>query len=94
MKKVVNVVEVEEAGLITLLGKHVLVFAANYIYTGILSGVNDTCLELSEPKIVYQTGAFSNDTFEDAQSTGSDVLFVQTNAIESVFETKKRETRK
>ena len=47
MKKLMEVVEVEDAGFMSLLGKNVVVFCANYIYTGKLTGVNDTCIELT-----------------------------------------------
>ena len=88
MKKVVQVTEVDGEGLIALLGKRVLVFCMNYIYTGELEGVNTTCILLKDASIVYETGAFTSKAFGDAQKIGS--LYVQTNSIESFGETDKR----
>ena len=77
-----QVIEVETEGLIALLGKTITVFCANYIYTGKLVGVNDTCIKLSFPKIVYETGAFSDKQWKDAQELPND-LYVQCGMIES-----------
>jgi hypothetical protein len=88
MKKVIQVTEVEGEGLVSLLGKHVLVFCMNYIYTGELEGVNTTCILLKNASIVYETGAFDEKKFSDAQKVGS--LYIQNNSIESFCETDKR----
>jgi hypothetical protein len=77
-----EVIEVENEGLIALLGKTVTLFCANYIYTGKLEGVNTTCVKLSSPKIVYETGDFSDKLWKDAQSLPND-LYVQLNLLES-----------
>ena len=53
MKKVVSVTEVEGEGLVKLLGEKITIFCLNYIYTGILEGVNETCVLLKDPAIVY-----------------------------------------
>lgn len=84
MKKAVTVevVEVENEGLISLLGKTITCFCMNYIYTGKLEGVNDTCILLANPKIVYETGAFSSKDWKDAQALPNQ-LYIQTGAIES-----------
>ena len=42
MKKIVQ--EVEGEGLVKLLGERVTLFCANYIYTGKLEGVNESCV--------------------------------------------------
>lgn len=88
MKKLVKVEEIEGEGLLALLGKNVLVFCMNYIYTGKLAGVNATCILLESPRIVYETGAFSDKKFADAQPLPNS-LYVQTAAIESFLETDK-----
>lgn len=88
MEKVVTVSEVEGEGLVALLGKPVLLFCMNYIYTGILEGVNSTCVLLKDASIVYETGAFSSKKFQDAQQI-SKQFYVQTSAIESFSETDK-----
>jgi hypothetical protein len=77
-----EVIEVEDEGLISLLGKEVTLFCINYIYTGILEGVNSTCVKLSKPAIVFETGAFDNTKFSDAQPLPHDI-YVTTQAIES-----------
>ena len=66
MKKIVT--EVEGEGLVKLLGETVTVFCASYIYTGKLSGVNDTCILLDDAKIVYETGPFDEKNWKDAQA--------------------------
>ena len=89
MKKTVTIREVEGEGLVSLLDKQVMLFCLNYIYTGKLAGVNDTCVLLENPKIVYETGAFTSKTMVDAQSLPFSI-YVQTSAIESFGETDKR----
>lgn len=89
MKKLVTVTEVDNEGLEALLGKPVMLFCLNYIYTGVLTGVNKTCILLEKASIVYSTGAFDKTNFEDAQKLPFD-LYVQTNAIESFCETNKK----
>ena len=81
MKKIVT--EVQGEGLVALLGEHVMLFCANYIYAGTLVGVNDTCVLLEDAKIVYETGAFTNPEYKDAQSLPTSSWYVQTSAIES-----------
>jgi len=83
MKKVVTVTEVDGEGLDGLLGETVLLFCANYIYTGKLIRVNATCVCLEEPAIVYETGEFSAKAFKDVQRLAAKVFYVQTGAIES-----------
>ena len=82
MKKIVNVTEVSGEGLDKLLGEVVTVFCMNYIYTGLLAGVNSDCVLLENPKIVYETGAFTDKAWKDAQALPAD-LYVMKSAIES-----------
>jgi len=88
MKKVVQIQEVENEGMIALMDKKVMIFCVNYIYTGKLVGVNDSCILLEEPKIVYETGPFSDKKFKDAQALPFQ-LYIQQSAIESFGETNK-----
>lgn len=83
MKKVVNVTEVEGEGLIKLLGEKITIFCLNYIYTGILEGVNETCVLLKDPAIVYDTGSFTEKEYSDVQALGVDEFYVHMNCIES-----------
>jgi hypothetical protein len=80
MRKLID--EVAGEGLEKLLGERVTLFCLNYIYTGVLIGVNDTCVLLREPAIVYETGAFSEPKWKDAQALPQD-LYVMQAAIES-----------
>lgn len=89
MKKIVNVTEIAGEGLESLLGESVLLFCLNYIYNGVLSGVNGDCVLLENPSIIYETGAFNNTTFKDKQSLPFQ-LYVQKSAIESFGKTDKK----
>lgn len=82
MKKLVKVEEVEGEGLVGLMGQRVTLFCMNYIYTGLLVGVNDTCCKLEDAAIVYETGSFSSADWKDAQKLPED-CYVQTSAVES-----------
>jgi len=89
IEKPAVVKEVENEGLVALLGKQVMLFCLNYIYTGKLTGVNASCVLLENPSIVYETGPFSDQKFKDAQPLPFQ-HYVQTSAIESFGETNKR----
>ena len=82
MKKLVNVTEVEGEGLVALMGQRVTLFCLNYIYTGKLTGVNDTCVLLEDAAIVYETGAFTDKSWKDAQALPH-ALYVQNRCIEA-----------
>jgi len=71
-----------DEGLISLMGQTVTLFCGVYIYTGKLIGVNDTCVKLTSASIVYETGAFNDLAWKDAQKLPHD-WYVQTAAIES-----------
>ena len=77
-----TVVEVANEGLIAYLDKSVTLFCANYIYTGVLEGVNDTCVKLRDAYIVYETGELTSKQWKDAQSLGGE-WYVQLSAVES-----------
>lgn len=82
MKKLVSVEEVPAEGLMSLLGGTVVLFCLNYIYAGKLVGVNDTFVKLENAHIVYETGAFSDAEYKDAQKI-RDEFYIQIQAIES-----------
>ena len=82
MKKLVQVQKGEGEGLEGLLGKPVTLFCLNYIYTGKLVGVNDKFVKLEKASVVYETGAFTDKYFKDAQPLPRD-LYVMQSAIES-----------
>lgn len=80
MRKIVETVEGE--GLDKLLGERVTLFCMNYIYTGLLSGVNEKCVLLKDAAIVYETGALGETKWTDAQPLPHD-WYVVTSSIES-----------
>jgi hypothetical protein len=74
----------DAAGLLALIGQRVTLFCANYIYSGKLTGVNETCVLLTDkPCIVYETGPFTEKAWKDAQPLPHDDLYVMIHAIES-----------
>lgn len=79
MKKLI---EVNDEGLEGLMGETVTLFCVNYFYTGKLVGVNDTCVKLDDPSIVYETGSWSNSSWSNAEKLPNSI-YVQTQAIES-----------
>lgn len=84
MKKLLNVIEVEGEGLESLIGEKVVLFCLNYIYSGVLSGVNEHDVILSDAYIVYETGPLTNKEFKDAQKLPND-LYVRTSSVESYY---------
>jgi hypothetical protein len=74
--------EIEGEGLERLIGENITVFCANYIYTGKLEGVNETCILLTTPSVVYETGPFTDSKWKDAQALPHD-WYILINAIES-----------
>lgn len=82
MKALTQITETEREGFMSLLGETITCFCAIYIYTGKLVGVNDTCIKLENPSIVYETGAFSEKSWKDAQALPN-TIYLQTAMIES-----------
>jgi hypothetical protein len=56
-------------------------FCANYIYTGKLVGVNDQFVKLDSASIVYETGAFTEKKWKDAQPLPN-AAYIMLSAIE------------
>lgn len=81
MRKIIT--EDEKEGLIKLLGEEVTLFCANYFYTGKLIGVNKTCCLLENPSIIYETGAFTDANWKDAQNMNVKEWYVRLSAVES-----------
>ncbi len=82
MKKLVKVEEVSGEGLVGLMGQNVTLFCLNYIYAGLLVGVNDSFVKIEKAKVVYETGSFSDKSWKDAQLLPGD-WYVKTDCIES-----------
>ena len=89
MKKLVEITEVEKEGFIKLLGRNVTFFCLNYIYHGELIGVNDTCVLIKNPSLIYETGSFSDKQFKDMQSLCTDEFYISISCIESFGELSK-----
>lgn len=82
----VSVVVTEETNIYVEMmkeGVQVTFFCLNYIYTGIIEAVNGETIVLKGARLVYETGAFTDVNFKDAQSFGSAQWFVRIPAIES-----------
>ena len=86
MKKLIEVQEVENEGLLKLMGKRATFFCLNYIYTGKLIGVNDDCVLVEDPAIVYETGDFKNKEYSDEQSLNCEEWYIMKSTIESFGE--------
>ncbi len=80
MKKLIE--DVEEEGLVKLMGERITLFCANYIYTGKLIGVNDDFVLLSDCGIVYETGPFNDTKWKDYQKLPND-HYIMKQSIES-----------
>ena len=78
-----RIIETDEGGFTSVLGEKLTIICGIYIYTGKLKGVNADHIELSEAKIVYETGDWQFGDWKDAQSLSGDVWRVQIAAIES-----------
>lgn len=81
MKIITETVNAE--GLEALLGEQVVIICACYIYSGKLVGVNSTCIKLEDPHMVYETGAWTDKKWKDAQPLASKYHYVATGMIES-----------
>ena len=77
-----RLIETQGEGLESVLGEKIMLFCAVYIYTGTLSGVSDNEVELTDAKIVYETGDLSEGEWSDAQALPS-VWRVRLSAVES-----------
>lgn len=72
----------EDLGFASELGSRITLFCLNYIYTGKLTAVNDSYLVLEDAAIVYETGAFTDGEWKDAQKLPHPWR-VQISAVES-----------
>lgn len=76
-----------EGGLISLLGKKVFFHCLNYNYIGTLTGVNQSCVEISDGGVVFETGPYTGNMMKNFEKLPTK-FFVSTALIESFFETK------
>lgn len=84
----VLVEQLEGEGLESLMGKECTFFCINYIYAGKLVGINVDCVKLENPKIVYETGTFTEKGWKDAQPLPHKYFYIARQAIESFGEMK------
>ena len=80
MKKLIEVQE--QSGFDSLMGERITLFCLNYIYTGKLVGVNEKYVLLENPAIVYETGAFTEKDWKDAQPLPNE-MYVMLACVES-----------
>ena len=66
----------------SLIGKRVTLFCCRYIYTGELVGVSNESLLLTDCGIVYETGSFYDNEWEDYQKLPNDFHILK-SSIES-----------
>ena len=85
---IVTTKEVENEGLKAFLGRRVTLFCSSYFYTGLLIGVNDTCVKLDNAKVVFDTGAFHTKDWSTAEAIPGKVWYVTIQSIESFGELK------
>jgi hypothetical protein len=85
MKKLIE--EVDGEGYMAFVGKRITLFCDTYIYTGKLVGVSDQFVKLADPAVVYETGAFTDPTWKDAQALPHE-LYVNISHVESFGELK------
>ena len=78
-----RIVEVQDGGFEAVLGETVVLLCGIYIYSGKLVGVNGDHVELTDAKLVYETGAWTDEGWSNAQDLPADVWRVQKAAIES-----------
>lgn len=81
--------EVANEGFESLIGKNVEIFCGIYIYAGKLVGVNNTCVKLSNPHIVYETGKFDDKKYKHAEHLSKEHHYISTQFVESFGETHK-----
>lgn len=62
---------------------NVTLFCMTYFYTGVIEAVNGETLVLKGAQVVYETGAFNDSKFKDAQNLGARQWFVRIPTIES-----------
>jgi hypothetical protein len=88
MKKLIT--EVENEGLMSLMGKRVFVVASSYFYEGVLTGVNNECVLLEDAYFVFESGDFTGNKIDLAEKIQSGKIYVQKNMIESFFESHRK----
>lgn len=81
MRKLVD--EVPGEGLDALLGEKVLLICLRYFYVGKLVGVNDSCVLLENPSIVYETGKWEQKQYSNLENMNVEKFYVSRGSIEA-----------
>ena len=84
MKKLVSVTEVAGEGLPKLLGERVTLFCKDYVLIGLLTSVDDDCILLLKPSIVYETCVLHTKDWMGAERLPIDELGVMKTDIKAV----------
>ena len=66
-------VDCDDNGMSEYLGKNVVLFCVNYIWSGRLAGVNGDHVLLEDGGIVFETGEFNSTKFKDFQKLGHEI---------------------
>jgi len=69
-----------------LINKTVVALCANYIYCGVLVEAAPDRIVLADPSIVYETGSWSAEKWQDAQFLPTPLIYIERTAVESLFE--------
>jgi hypothetical protein len=77
----VAVVEVENEGLVSLLGQDIDIDTGVYIYAGRLVGVNSSYIKIENPHIVYETGDHKGKKYARAESLNRPCQYVMLSGI-------------
>lgn len=67
-----------------LRGRKIMVWCRNFIYSGVLTDYDEDFVEITDPFVVYETGALTDKTFKDAQPLPQDSWLVFRSAAESI----------
>jgi hypothetical protein len=73
-------------------GERVVVFGANYIYEGNLEAVGKNTLTLAKPRIVYETGKYTDEEYKDVQALMGPYQTLWKSGLESIGLGKKDKT--
>jgi hypothetical protein len=88
-EEISSIVDDNDAGYIEYLGKICYIQCSSYSYTGEVTGVNSTFIQVSNPSIVYETGPWNNKDWKDCQKLPTDKVTLNIAHIEAIFEVKK-----
>ena len=74
MRRLIEVVE--SSNFEATLGENVFITCCRFFYAGELTGVNDTCIELTNPEIVYETGHWREKGWKNSEKIAKKVVIM------------------